>query len=517
MHEIQMLGLLEHDVLSSIEVPYMEIKGDQSTGPVDTMGFIGVSRTEADKFDLDVFALTSSYNSNSVVIPTSGTTPTPRPSLEKRPSHRYSTARIDTIEESPRQRIHRDLPSEGLPNSEISAPSVIVPSTSPSPSIKSSKSEQSTSSKAPPTRAASASIASKLAPSWLFNRFRSGPSEPQTTQVSASASASSSPTSSTSEKPSKSSSVSSTIPSSPIRMSTAKPTVASSQQIQPVAIKSKTISRSSLSRTYEEETLVPHRASFLRRSPINTPPRDEILSNKRRSGSALAHSFPSSSPVPVINPTRPQSSVAYPEASLARRWQHIYPHPSYKYDLHWKSIVTPGCLPLTVEHIPSSTELESSYDVFSYEFIIDPGEMRSFLVKPPIVKGTAEDLRRAWALVVMRGMSAVRLAQGFQFILRPEKIPGEEDRPNFRKTKSFMGDEDIESWPSGAAEVLAASTHPVYLSMSNEIHRISYTGEAIQVKRYVRRLNATRPFKYQCLIWPKLGGEKHSLFSLCIN
>ncbi|TFY54929.1 hypothetical protein EVG20_g9506 [Dentipellis fragilis] len=41
--------------------------------------------------------------------------------------------------------------------------------------------------------------------------------------------------------------------------------------------------------------------------------------------------------------------------------------------------------------------------------------------------------------------------------------------------------------------------------MSNEIHRISYTGEAIQVRRYVRRMPPSQPFEYKCLIWPKLG------------
>ncbi|KAF9564257.1 hypothetical protein CPC08DRAFT_816078 [Agrocybe pediades] len=509
MHEIQMLGLLEHDVLSSIEVPYMENKPSQPTGPLDTDESNGITKAEANKFDLDIFALTSNFGGNSVVLPNTVSTPVPRPSMDKRQSHRYSTTRIDTIEESPRLRIHKELPSEGLPNSEIGAPSVIARGNSPSrSSVRSGKSDKSTSTKPSMSRSGTlskVSLASKLAPSWLFNPFRSTPSEPQTTPVSASASTPASPAAVSTEKQLKSS-VASIAPWAPIKP--AKPTVASSQQVQPVAIKNKPANRSSLSRTYEEETLVPHRPSYLRRSPVNTPPRDEILSSKRRSGSALAYSFPSSSPVPPINPTRPQSSVSYPEASLARRWQHIYPHPSYKYDLHWKSIVTPGCLPLTVEHTPTNMELESSYDMFSYEFIIDPGEMRSFLVKPPIGQSrSAEDLRRAWALVVMRGMAAVRLAQGFQFILKPEKLAGEDDRPGTTTRKAnFMGEEDIESWPCGAAEVLSSTTHPVYLSMTNEIHRISYTGEAIQVKRYVRRLHASRPFSYQCLIWPKLGG-----------
>ncbi|KAF8899598.1 hypothetical protein CPB84DRAFT_1681083 [Gymnopilus junonius] len=504
MHEIQMLGLLEHDVLSSIEVPYMggttPAQSKLSTEPEESTG---ITKAEADKFDLGVFALTSNYTTAFNLPANGGTTPfSVRPTAEKRASQRHSTiGRIGTIEESPRPKILKELPSEGLPTSEIVAASVTAPNTSPTPSL---RSVRPTSLKTPSRSGTlpKGSLASKLAPSWLFNPFRSGPSEPQTTPVSASAS----PTSHN-EKVSRPPSIAS-IPSSPIKVPPSKPTVASTQPIQPVAIKNKTASRSSWSRTYEEETLAPHRSSFLRRSPINTPPRDEILTGKRRSiAGSLPHSIPSSaSPGMIVNPTRPNPFLAYPEASLARRWQHVYPQPIYKHDHKWKSIVTPGCLPLTVEHFPSNSELESSYDVFSYEFIIDPREMRSFLVKPPVVKGNADEMRRAWALVVMRGMAAVRLAQGFQFILRPHKPQPEEERVNFRRTKSFMGEEETEYWPSGAAEVLSSTTNPVYLSMTNEIHRISYTGEAIQVRRYVRRMNPTRPFNYQCLIWPKLGG-----------
>lgn len=169
-------------------------------------------------------------------------------------------------------------------------------------------------------------------------------------------------------------------------------------------------------------------------------------------------------------------------------------------------MVTPACLPLTVEHFPSNAELESSYDVFSYDFVVDPTEMRSFMVKPPSVHGTADEVRRAWALIVMRGMVAVRLAQGFQFVIRPHKSAAPDGKlAVVRRSKSFLGEEDSTPKPGGAAEVLLSTNDPVYLSMSNEIHRLSYTGEAIQVRRYVRRMPSSVPFEYECLIWPKMG------------
>lgn len=173
-------------------------------------------------------------------------------------------------------------------------------------------------------------------------------------------------------------------------------------------------------------------------------------------------------------------------------------------------MVTPACLPLTVEHFPTKSELETSYDIFSYDFVVEP-EMRSFLVKPPSTpKGASRDeVRRAWATSVMREMAALRLAQGFQFILKSSaqstSRPGPPPTRFPRRPSTFMPDEELSPQAVGAADVLTNSNDPVYLSMSNEIHKISYTGEAIRVRRYVRRMTPSAPVEYQCLIWPKLG------------
>jgi hypothetical protein len=180
----------------------------------------------------------------------------------------------------------------------------------------------------------------------------------------------------------------------------------------------------------------------------------------------------------------------------------MYPQVLYKYDIKWKAMTVPVCLPLTVEHFPSASELESSYDVFSYDFVVDPHEMCSFLVKPPDDTGDLDKLRRDWALIVMRGMAAVRLAQGFQFVLRPP-----EKKRSLGWTKSSMTGGDATPKPIDEGSLLCSTNHPVYLSMTNEIHQISYTGEAIQVRRYVRRTLRLRSFDYQCLMWPKLGGK----------
>ncbi|KAJ7143200.1 hypothetical protein C8R43DRAFT_579168 [Mycena crocata] len=511
MHEIQMLGLLEHDVVSSIEVPFLVPPSESAPSPLWDGETAPPTKAAADQFDLDIFALKPESKSNTTrdswFSPASASA---QRTAEKRASQRSSRMAGRIVEESPRL-VHLALPSENTPEAHAVAPAVGGLSTSPSQSsIHSVQSTRSSASKRERKEHSSSrgTVASKLAPSWLFNPFRSTPSEPQTTSVSASASSS----------PGSASSTSATVSSVPRMPAASKPTVAQSART-PVPIKNSNspINRPSTGRTFEDDNLAPHRASFIRRSPINTPPRDEATFGKRRS-TTLPAPLSSSFPYVPANPSRLESSVSYTQSALARRWEHIFPQPIYKHDMKWPSIVTPACLPLTVEHFPTAAELDSSYDVFSYDFVLDPGEMHSFMVKPAQRRGNDEATRREWALAVMRGMAAVRLAQGFQFVLKvPYKAGAPEERIPSRRGKAFARqDDDFVLKPNGAAEVLRSTADPVYLSMSNEIHRISYADEAIQVRRYVRRMPATRPFAYECLIWPKLGGgytEQSTVFT----
>ncbi|KAJ4488454.1 hypothetical protein J3R30DRAFT_940415 [Lentinula aciculospora] len=526
MHEIQMLGLLEHDVLATIDVPFL----NRFTHSTMVHSNALPTKTEANAFDLDIFALKA--ESKSLAATQRPTAEISEKSLDnKSTSQRTSTMTlINTIEESPRPS-SRVLPDND--NAYTTSPSILkIPlNSSPTRSTSSRRSVRSSTSSMrriqiednSPSRS---TLASKFTPSWIFKPFRSGPVEPQITTESASASVTSLSTGSASSPSTAalSASVSSppnrvTKPSSlPLSKVTIVQATAGSSPVTatPMAIKSTTF-RNGTSRVLDEET--PHlnatRNSLWRRSPLNTPPREEHTFGKRRSvvGSFTTGPFSSSSsssPSSRPNPFQPQTTLSYSQASLAARWEHIFPVPLSKHDIKWGSIVTPFCLPLTVEYFPSSTELETSYDVFSYDFVVDPPEMRSFLVLPPNnKKGSSEERRRAWALVVMRGMAAVRLAQGFQFVIQlPKSAVNRTYVPvvAFRRTQSFLNaDEEMTPKPMGAAEVLQNTNDPVYLSMSNEIHRISYTGEAIQVRRYVRRMPSAQPFDYQCLIWPKLG------------
>jgi hypothetical protein len=57
MHEIQMLGLLDHDVLSSIEVPYLPEQYASLLDPTREGNFEAfvAAKREADKFDMEIF------------------------------------------------------------------------------------------------------------------------------------------------------------------------------------------------------------------------------------------------------------------------------------------------------------------------------------------------------------------------------------------------------------------------------------------------------------------------------
>ncbi|THU87258.1 hypothetical protein K435DRAFT_821688 [Dendrothele bispora CBS 962.96] len=485
MHEIQMLGLLEHDVLATIEVPFLP--GNDSI--LDTTSKF--SKADAEKFDLGVFSLKTESKRPSITSSERGIAiETSQRSASEKRAYRTSlvSPKITSIEETPTRIIH-DLPAEG--SSDLPTLSAKRLSSSPSQSsIHSLRSIHSTNSMTLIGSGASTprnSITSRLTPSWLFKPFRSGPSEPQTTTVSASASSHTLPAT-TSSPPAR---------TSPLSRAPGP----SSRPAAPVAIKSPLLK---LNRSLDEDPLPPGKVALLRRSPLNTPPKEDHFARRRSMNPGLGNL--SSSPTVHTNPSRLQVSTSHHQASLAARWQHSYPLPVFKHEIKWASIVTPCCLPLTVEYFPTASELENSYDVFSYDFVVDPREMRSFLVNPPSPTGNADGLRKAWALVVMRGMAAVRLAQGFQFVIQRENQEDPKERVRVRRSQSFIAvDEDMIPRPKGAAEVLQSTHNPVYLSMSNEIHRISYTGEAIQVRRYVRRMPPIQPFDYQCLIWPKLG------------
>jgi hypothetical protein len=539
MHEIQMLGLLDHDVLSSIEVPYLseQYASLLDQGNEGNFEAFVAAKHEADKFDTDIFefkehevkALSSNRTSG---VSIGGATPMPSSIriADKRPVAQQRTSQFPSnfrpIEESPRASESAPLPvprnEKGLLVASLSAASPSDLSTSPSQasirSVRSNQSDASTSStqgNRSSQRGSTSLLRSKITP-WLFNPFRSGPSQAVTSTVSVVGESTPIQSAHRPRTTTLPTTFAGTEKNSPVlqpqphTVSPRNTTGDTWSSPRPMPIKG--IPSSRRSKALEDTGPITHSPlAKYPQSPMNTPPRDEMLFEKRRSvvlGSS-AFLIASSSPSVRLTPSGPRIPVSYNDLSLARRWLHMFPQPVFKHDIKWRSMVTPGCLPLTTEEFPSTSELETSYDVFSYDFVVDPPETRSFLVRPPSVQShNPDEIRRAWALVVMRGMIALRLAQGFQIILRPANSPAYDPDPDprvLRRSKSYVSDEDITPRPTGAAEALRAQADPVYLSMSNEIHRIAFTGEAVQVRRYVRRMPPTHPLHYKCLVWPKLG------------
>ena len=516
MHQIEMLGLLEHDVLASIQVPFLPDSLSPTSPPSDVSADEHYEnlRLEAERFDLERLSLrkTPPVHLGRDSAPSSGATMITDLSFhshqfEKRPSyvmHRTSAilparTSIAPIEESPR-RIFLELPPEGDEKDEMETKTVL--STSPSSSIRTNKSEEGPRSEDGEKGSGNkTSLSSKITSSWLFSPLRNFTSR-QTESVSNSAAATSQSTATagpslTRERVQPTRSSTSTAVSLP-----------QTRTPRPVAIRN-TPTRSMLGQQAEEELSTSSRSNtFVRPSALGASPRsreDPIYIPRRSTITSLNMPIAASSPNVRINPLRSSAVVPAAQRSLASRWQHMFPQPLYKHQIKWKSMVTPSCLPLTTEHFPSNSELESSYRMFSYDFVVHPPEMKSFLVKKPTTgRESIDEARRAYALVVMRGMASLRLVQGFQFIVRP-KDAEKEDRKRDFEIRYFSLDDDRTPKPAGASQIFQESIEPVFLSTSNEIHRISYNGESIQVRRYVRRMPPLRSLDYKCLVWPKDG------------
>ena len=59
-----------------------------------------------------------------------------------------------------------------------------------------------------------------------------------------------------------------------------------------------------------------------------------------------------------------------PNSSSIKRWEHFYLEEDYlKYKIaqvKWSSIISPACLPVTIQSFPSKNELQSNYLEYNY-------------------------------------------------------------------------------------------------------------------------------------------------------
>lgn len=569
MYEIQMLGLLAHDV-STLAIPHLKENEGIQVPPVSGGGITQEEaiRATRDQFDSDVFALKGNQKTVSSALvrgpplsstpgavvpsPAKGSTSDPRPGFrpqlsselveqerpksKERPSLSSNSSTSSTatslanFNNTPRgskvKAMSPRLKSPVLPEKVIEEPARASPPSTPSqrshsPSQMSVRSTSTASMKEAKKRAARpATLTSKLGVGqWLFSLTgRAGPSQAEASQVSITGEKAIRPVVAT--------------PSIAVTQATAHHTQQQDPIInvkgpspitptaQPIAIKNTgSVPRRSphplTNRTDDPikqpaSTAAGRPRSFA--SPVSSSPgQDSIIPaaiTARRPLEAAA--------APPVNPSRPMSLLSQSQSSLARRWQHIFPHPTLQYQIKWKSMCTPACLPLTTEYYPSKTELEKAYQVYSYDVLVTPDVRGSFMLK----RTTNWNEEEEWPLLVMKQMAALRLALGFQFIVAPhpslleglssQMTPGNETAISTRYaiTGPVGSRYAAPVHPIGATEFLKSINDVAYLSMSNQIHRISFDPieQVIQVARYVRRTtHSLESHLYQCLVWPRLG------------
>lgn len=216
----------------------------------------------------------------------------------------------------------------------------------------------------------------------------------------------------------------------------------------------------------------------------------------------------------TINPSNPSRNVS-PFTSHLRRWQHALPKPirTEAPIVHWNSMCTPACLPLTTDYFPPSEELSEFYKEFAY--IVSVGDEVNLYQA-----GDDSDQKKNEKLLVE--LISQRLSQGFQLIV-PTAVTQHAKRPSVTTIKDFntdgsdtytnglpmIGSGGTDNVSSGGIISKDSTSAPYYLSMGHQVHKLSFnTDQNVEVKRYVRLLtyNPTA-MSYSCAIWPRqLGG-----------
>ncbi|KAH7107515.1 hypothetical protein BKA62DRAFT_136205 [Auriculariales sp. MPI-PUGE-AT-0066] len=529
MHDIQMMSLLESDLLAAIEIPFLGTGQSPKNSRLGHRGSAGHRKSAWDAFDADIFSVETDEEHDigpsprTAEVSASLTTSSGGSTVV---SASYKTIRDRTERERSGRVTPLHTPISGSPPGEIILSSKrtsriqavpTITETPETPSAMLPPLDPMAYANAPETRPEkslelsilrnreipSQSFASK-ASSWLINALRpvTSPTMPTRPVTAADMRAG---LESSSRPPS---------PTKPLSIKSSS---------SPLEIKGSQAARrakSTMSRQFSEEEVMQSRLHQSRASPSATPPQSlgsGSLGNRAGKG-LLGSRVEKLERKPALpNPSRPMTAVPYAQASLARRWQHIFPRPVFQHTMKWKSMTAPACLPLTVQFLPAAAELELDFELHGYTFIVIP-EMRSFFLRDlAIPPHSDEDSRSTLVLSVLRGMTALRLAQGFQFVLDPDSpppdVPGvgsSSFRDSGLHSARGRGHSNANANPlqknrhSGVSDFLKDPRKPVYLSMSNEIHRISSNGDVVEVKRYLRRM-PTAQFDYQCLVWTKMG------------
>ncbi|QRW01824.1 vacuolar membrane-associated protein IML1 [Ceratobasidium sp. AG-Ba] len=532
MYEVQMLGLLEHDVTATISIPYID--SNQAT-PVDVSNPKDARRLAREEFDKNIYASVAdkrhdphhhhhyhqhnetSENRSSEASATSTAAATdmessqsslnelleetPRPNQPQPPipTLPFKNIRKPNLRRASTSRVRLEVVPSFKGHSPEAPPALSLPVVDSTPSTParsqlhgppqrrsvspSQESVRSTSTVSSNRRKAGAGGAlSSLAKNWFFTPFKPAAAAPTPSTVHI-------------ER------LIEDVATGPLTLPAPAPPVRAAATISdPIAIAKRRVEPKRTPRPVPEDS---------------ASPSDDPAALRRASTVPAVPATPAPPQLELTNPCRPSSALPENQITLARRWQHLFPRPSFAHQIKWRSICTPACLPLSVNYIPPQREVNTTWRDYDYIVMLNSEDVRSsFLL------GADEQMdQNEQALLVMRGMASLRLTQGFQFVVSSDKDKSNSSttgqNQNARRSKLngknfsvLAGSALIRSHPIGISEVLKSANDVVCLSMSDQIQQISYdpdVGEVL-VRRWIRRSShPTDPFRYECLVWPKLG------------
>ncbi|GAA6011342.1 hypothetical protein JCM10207_008307 [Rhodosporidiobolus poonsookiae] len=190
-----------------------------------------------------------------------------------------------------------------------------------------------------------------------------------------------------------------------------------------------------------------------------------------------------------FNPSKP-GKRSHGLADQARRWAGILiaERRSLKLGVKWRSLTRGACLPITTDYLPTVESLQTQYS--EYRYTVPTGAVTS----SPFLR--TDHPKRSHILTLVTELICQRLSQGFQ-ICTPANAVGALDSITFATSKTL---------PDVLRDIQDGEVTAVYLSLSNQVHRVWYDRrtQSVFVKILRRRRTwAKVEYSYNPLIWTR--------------
>ncbi|KAK4050900.1 vacuolar membrane-associated protein iml1 [Microbotryomycetes sp. JL221] len=188
-----------------------------------------------------------------------------------------------------------------------------------------------------------------------------------------------------------------------------------------------------------------------------------------------------------FNPSKPGGKQSRGLADQARRWASIFiRHSNDQRSVNWVSVARGACLPLTTDYLPPMNVLSSQFSDHRYAVPTSHLE-QSFLLR--VDSSTSYP-----ALALVIELVSQRLSHGFQLVT-PANHFGALDDLHLASTKSLS---------EVLNDVREGDNTAIFLTLSNQIHRISYDRrtQAVVVRIMRRRRSWLKEtYEYSGLIF----------------